>query len=212
MTPINTTSSRQLSCASTGNAESLSCFDRILRNPPSPLAHVDIWFQIGHVYEQQKDVSSLPILYPPLFYFMFSNDDAFRSQRSPRSTTTMGAGNLLSMVSSVCAKSLRSYGARILITNIDPINALQAAMVGYEVTTMEDAALCENSQGLQPRPMRTPIQTSRFFNGFDPYSPSGRNNRATTIMHNTLQSVVDPTHPSASETRLLLPLTQLSVT
>ncbi|KAF7437305.1 hypothetical protein PC9H_004144 [Pleurotus ostreatus] len=35
--------------------ESLACFDRILRNPPSPLAHADIWFQIGHVYEQQKD-------------------------------------------------------------------------------------------------------------------------------------------------------------
>ncbi|KAG2069836.1 TPR-like protein [Suillus decipiens] len=35
--------------------ESLSCFDRILRNPPSPLAHADIWFQIGHVHEQQKD-------------------------------------------------------------------------------------------------------------------------------------------------------------
>ncbi|KLO11276.1 hypothetical protein SCHPADRAFT_906143 [Schizopora paradoxa] len=35
--------------------ESLECFDRILRNPPNPLAHADIWFQIGHVYEQQKD-------------------------------------------------------------------------------------------------------------------------------------------------------------
>ncbi|KIM57902.1 hypothetical protein SCLCIDRAFT_129306, partial [Scleroderma citrinum Foug A] len=35
--------------------ESLSYFDRILHNPPSPLAHADIWFQIGHVYEQQKD-------------------------------------------------------------------------------------------------------------------------------------------------------------
>ncbi|PPQ62778.1 hypothetical protein CVT24_000472 [Panaeolus cyanescens] len=35
--------------------ESLQCFDRILRNPPSPLAHADIWFQIGHVYEQQKN-------------------------------------------------------------------------------------------------------------------------------------------------------------
>ncbi|KAI6137040.1 TPR-like protein [Pisolithus sp. B1] len=35
--------------------ESLGCFDRILRNPPSPLAHADIWFQIGHVYEQQND-------------------------------------------------------------------------------------------------------------------------------------------------------------
>lgn len=45
--------------------ESLSCFDRILRNPPSPLAHADIWFQIGHVYEQQKDVSPLFLLLGP---------------------------------------------------------------------------------------------------------------------------------------------------
>ena len=37
-------------------SESLECFDRILRNPPSPLAHADIWFQIGHVFEQQRDV------------------------------------------------------------------------------------------------------------------------------------------------------------
>lgn len=36
---------------------SLECFDRILQNPPNPLANADIWFQIGHVYEQQKDVS-----------------------------------------------------------------------------------------------------------------------------------------------------------
>ena len=39
--------------------ESLRCFDRILRNPPSPLANADIWFQIGHVYEQQGDVSNV---------------------------------------------------------------------------------------------------------------------------------------------------------
>ena len=39
-----------------------------------------------------------------------------------------------------CAESLRSYGSRVLVTEIDPINALQAAMAGYEVTTMEDAA------------------------------------------------------------------------
>lgn len=38
------------------------------------------------------------------------------------------------------AQSLRGFGARVLITEIDPINALQAAMEGYEVTTMEDAA------------------------------------------------------------------------
>ncbi|EGD80595.1 adenosylhomocysteinase B [Salpingoeca rosetta] len=38
-----------------------------------------------------------------------------------------------------CAQSLRGMGARVLITEIDPINALQAAMEGYEVTTMEEA-------------------------------------------------------------------------
>ena len=37
------------------------------------------------------------------------------------------------------AQSLRMYGCRVLITEIDPICALQAAMEGYEVTTMEDA-------------------------------------------------------------------------
>uniref|UniRef100_A0A0A9XH88 Adenosylhomocysteinase n=1 Tax=Lygus hesperus TaxID=30085 RepID=A0A0A9XH88_LYGHE len=39
-----------------------------------------------------------------------------------------------------CAQSLRSYGSRVIITEIDPINALQAAMEGYEVTTMEEAS------------------------------------------------------------------------
>jgi adenosylhomocysteinase len=38
-----------------------------------------------------------------------------------------------------CAHSMRSLGARVIITEIDPIIALQAAMEGYEVTTMEDA-------------------------------------------------------------------------
>ena len=36
------------------------------------------------------------------------------------------------------AQSLRGQGARVIITEIDPINALQAAMEGYEVTTLED--------------------------------------------------------------------------
>ena len=39
-----------------------------------------------------------------------------------------------------CAASLRGQGARVLITEIDPICALQAVMEGYEVTTMEEAA------------------------------------------------------------------------
>lgn len=38
------------------------------------------------------------------------------------------------------ARALRNFGARVIITEIDPINALQAAMEGYEVTTMEEAA------------------------------------------------------------------------
>eukprot|EP00992_Anisonema_acinus_P002153 TRINITY_DN10594_c0_g1_i4.p1 TRINITY_DN10594_c0_g1~~TRINITY_DN10594_c0_g1_i4.p1 ORF type:complete len:401 (+),score=113.63 TRINITY_DN10594_c0_g1_i4:229-1431(+) len=38
-----------------------------------------------------------------------------------------------------CAMALRGFGSRVLITEIDPINALQAAMEGYEVTTMEEA-------------------------------------------------------------------------
>jgi len=37
-----------------------------------------------------------------------------------------------------CCESLRGQGARVIVTEIDPINALQAAMAGYEVTTLED--------------------------------------------------------------------------
>jgi adenosylhomocysteinase len=37
-----------------------------------------------------------------------------------------------------CAQSLRGQGARVIITEIDPINALQAAMEGYQVTVLED--------------------------------------------------------------------------
>ena len=37
-----------------------------------------------------------------------------------------------------CAQSLRGQGARVVITEIDPINALQAAMEGFEVTTIEE--------------------------------------------------------------------------
>jgi len=38
-----------------------------------------------------------------------------------------------------CASSLRAYGARVIVTEIDPICALQAAMEGYEVATVEDS-------------------------------------------------------------------------
>jgi adenosylhomocysteinase len=38
-----------------------------------------------------------------------------------------------------CARSMKSYGARVIVTEIDPICALQAAMEGFEVNTMEEA-------------------------------------------------------------------------
>ena len=38
-----------------------------------------------------------------------------------------------------CAQSMRGYGARVMVTEIDPICALQADMEGYEVTTVDDA-------------------------------------------------------------------------
>ena len=39
-----------------------------------------------------------------------------------------------------CAQALRAFGARVIVTEIDPICALQAAMEGYQVTTMDEAA------------------------------------------------------------------------
>ncbi len=62
-----------------------------------------------------------------------------------RATDVMVAGKVVVVagygdVGKGCAHSMRSYGARVLITEIDPICALQAAMEGFEVTTMDDAA------------------------------------------------------------------------
>ena len=62
-----------------------------------------------------------------------------------RATDTMIAGKTAVVagygdVGKGSAESLRSQGARVVVTEIDPICALQAAMEGYEVTTMEDAA------------------------------------------------------------------------
>merc|ERR1711937_297645 len=39
-----------------------------------------------------------------------------------------------------CAASLKGFGCRVIVTEIDPINALQASMEGFEVTTIEEAA------------------------------------------------------------------------
>jgi adenosylhomocysteinase len=60
-----------------------------------------------------------------------------------RATDVMVAGKVCVVcgygdVGKGCAQSLRGLGARVIITEIDPINALQAAMEGYEVTTLEE--------------------------------------------------------------------------
>lgn len=62
-----------------------------------------------------------------------------------RATDIMVAGKIVVVagygdVGKGCAQSMRGFGARVLITEIDPICALQAAMEGFEVVTMEDAA------------------------------------------------------------------------
>jgi adenosylhomocysteinase len=62
-----------------------------------------------------------------------------------RATDVMLAGKIAVVngygdVGKGCAVSLRGQGARVLVTEIDPICALQASMEGYEVTTMDDAA------------------------------------------------------------------------
>lgn len=60
-----------------------------------------------------------------------------------RATDVMIAGKVVVVcgygdVGKGCAKSMRSYGARVIITEIDPICALQASMEGFEVKTVED--------------------------------------------------------------------------
>jgi adenosylhomocysteinase len=62
-----------------------------------------------------------------------------------RATGVMFAGKVAVVcgygdVGKGCAQSLRGLGARVVITEIDPICALQAAMEGYQVTTMEEIA------------------------------------------------------------------------
>lgn len=61
-----------------------------------------------------------------------------------RATDIMVAGKVVVIcgfgdVGKGCAASMRGFGARVLVTEIDPICALQAAMEGYQVITMEDA-------------------------------------------------------------------------
>lgn len=61
-----------------------------------------------------------------------------------RATDIMLAGKVVCVcgygdVGKGCARSMRAYGARVVVTEIDPICALQASMEGFEVLTVEDA-------------------------------------------------------------------------
>jgi adenosylhomocysteinase len=60
-----------------------------------------------------------------------------------RATDVMIAGKVVVVcgygdVGKGCAQSMRGFGARVIVTEVDPICALQAAMAGYQVTTVED--------------------------------------------------------------------------
>lgn len=62
-----------------------------------------------------------------------------------RATDVMLAGKVALVagygdVGKGCAQSLKGFGCRVIVTEIDPINALQASMEGFEVTTIEEAA------------------------------------------------------------------------
>jgi adenosylhomocysteinase len=66
-----------------------------------------------------------------------------------RATDVMLAGKVAVVcgygdVGKGCAHSLQRYGCRVIVTEIDPINALQAAMEGFQVTTMEEACSLGN--------------------------------------------------------------------
>ena len=63
-----------------------------------------------------------------------------------RATDVMIAGKVVVVlgygdVGKGCAKSMRAYGSRVIVTEIDPICALQASMEGFEVTTIEEALI-----------------------------------------------------------------------
>ncbi len=66
-----------------------------------------------------------------------------------RATDVMVAGKVVVVcgygdVGKGCAHSMQRYGARVIVTEIDPINALQAAMEGFQVTTLDEACSLGN--------------------------------------------------------------------
>ena len=79
--------------------------------------------------------------FPPVSY---THLDVYKRQGIKRATDVMLAGKVVVVcgygdVGKGSAKSMRAYGARVIVTEIDPICALQAAMEGFEIKTVEDA-------------------------------------------------------------------------
>jgi len=108
---------------------------------------------VHHLYRMLKNAAK-PLLVPAINV----NDSVTKSKFDnlygcreslidgiKRATDVMIAGKIAVVagfgdVGKGCAQALHQFGARVLVTEIDPINALQAAMAGYEVVTMEEAA------------------------------------------------------------------------
>ncbi|MDD5011101.1 MAG: adenosylhomocysteinase, partial [Phycisphaerae bacterium] len=104
---------------------------------------------VGRLYQMQKDGS---LLFPAVNV----NDSVTKSKFDnlygcresladgiKRATDIMVAGKCVVVcgygdVGKGCAQSMRGFGARVIITEIDPICALQAAMEGYEIKTLEE--------------------------------------------------------------------------
>ena len=61
-----------------------------------------------------------------------------------------------------CAQALRGQGCRVIVTEIDPICALQAAMEGYEVNTLEDVARARRHLHHRDRQPRTSSPSSTW--------------------------------------------------
>ncbi len=91
----------------------IQCFKYIVSDPPRPLNEEDIWFQIGHVHEQQKDVS--PLIWvlslsntPPSLRAPRMLTDAYLSatRSTPKSCNSL-AGYIISRATRTVASSKR---------------------------------------------------------------------------------------------------------
>lgn len=138
------------------------CFRYILNNPPRPLTEIDIWFQIGHVYEQQKDVSvpscrrapsalTSPLPDAMLLPAVHCCERVVRARLAGEPGTRKGFAAARWPVPSVAGTLLRSgdVGA-----DLD-----QVARVGY-VPAVKCADLIRAAQGLT-RPLFLKIRTTR---------------------------------------------------